>query len=333
MTLDDLTFAHSAAFALLALLPLLLIPAARRGGRAAVRIGSTAVASRVASAARGRWGVRLPPLLRAAAVLSLITALARPQLGWTTSETEASGVDIMLGVDVSSSMLAEDLAAPGVNRLDVVKQVLDRFIEARPNDRIGVVAFAGDPWLVSPLTLDHDWLRKNLERVQIGMVEDGTAIGSAIASGVARLQDTDAKSRVLVLLTDGANNAGSVQPELAAEAAAALGVKIYTIGVGSEEPRPVRMTDPSGQQRIVELGVEADTLRAIADLTSGQYFLASDSAALSRVYDQIDALETTTRIISEVHHVRELFAFPGALAALFLALELLSLGLGRVRIP
>ncbi|HHO54383.1 MAG TPA: VWA domain-containing protein, partial [Deltaproteobacteria bacterium] len=148
-----------------------------------------------------------------------------------------------------------------------------------------------------------------------------------------RLQDTDAKSRVLVLLTDGANNAGSVQPELAAEAAAALGVKIYTIGVGSEEPRPVRMTDPSGQQRIVELGVEADTLRAIADLTSGQYFLASDSAALSRVYDQIDALETTTRIISEVHHVRELFAFPGALAALFLALELLSLGLGRVRIP
>ncbi len=333
MHLDQLTFAHPAALALAALLPLLALPLARRGGQAALTVGSTAVAADIARSSRRRLGAFLPPLLRLGALASLIVALARPQFGYTTTEVEASGVDIMLGVDVSSSMLAEDLDAPGVNRLDVVKQVLDRFIEARPNDRIGLVAFAGDPWLVSPLTLDHDWLRQNLKRVRIGMVEDGTAIGSAIASGVARLQDTDAKSRILVLLTDGANNAGSVAPELAAEAAAALGIKVYTVGVGSEEPRPVRVTDPNGRSRVVELGVEADTLRAIADKTGGEYFLASDSDALARVYDQIDAMEATTRTISEMRHVRELFAFPAALGTLLVGLELLTLGLGRVRIP
>lgn len=333
MNLHDLTFANPTAFQLLALLPLLLLPLARRGGAPALRVGSTAIATALSSASRRRLGMFLPLLLRLAAASALIVALARPQFGYTTTDVEASGVDIMLGVDVSSSMLAEDLDAPGVNRLDVVKDVLDTFIEDRPNDRIGMVAFAGDPWLVSPLTLDHDWLRANLDRVHIGMVEDGTAIGSAIASGVARLQDADARSRILVLLTDGANNAGSVQPELASEAAAALGVKVYTVGVGSEEPRPVRITDASGQPRIVELGVEAETLQQIADATDGEYFLASDAEALSRVYRQIDSLEKTTRTLSEMHHVRELFAVPGALGALLMVLGLLSTALGRVRIP
>ncbi|MCB9671933.1 MAG: VWA domain-containing protein [Alphaproteobacteria bacterium] len=333
MSPTDWSFANPGAFVLLALLPVLALPLARRGGRAALRVGSTAIARHVARTPRARLGIRLPLVLRTLAAASIVVALARPQLGWTTTDAEASGVDIVLAVDVSSSMRAEDMAGAGVDRLDVVKAVLDGFIEARPNDRIGLVAFAGDPWLVSPLTLDHAWLRKNLERVQIGMVEDGTAIGSAIASGVARLQDTDARSRLLVLLTDGANNAGSIQPELAAEAAAALGVEVYTVGVGSETPRPTRITDANGRPQVVELGVEADTLRAIAEKTGAAYFHASDANALVDVYRRIDAMETTTRTVSEVRHVRELFAVPGAFGALFLLLELATAAFGRLRIP
>lgn len=333
MSPTDLGLAHPEALALLALVPLLALPLARRGGRATLRVGSTAVGRAVSRASRHRPGLYVPRILRVLGAVALIVALARPQLGTTSVDIEASGVDILLGVDVSSSMRAEDLEAPGVNRLDAVKQVLDGFIDARPSDRIGLIAFARDPWLVSPLTLDHDWLHASLDRVHLDMVEDGTAIGSAIASGVARLDDTDARSRVLVLLTDGADNAGSVSPETAAEAAAALGVKVYTVGVGSEEPRPVRITDDQGQTHVVDLGVEAAPLRDIAALTGGEYFHASDALALARVYQQIDNLEATTRTISEVRHVRELFPVPSALGAALLLLELLSLALGRVSIP
>ncbi|MCA9568150.1 MAG: VWA domain-containing protein, partial [Myxococcales bacterium] len=161
MSPTDWSFANPGAFVLLALLPVLALPLARRGGRAALRVGSTAIARHVARTPRARLGIRLPLVLRTLAAASIVVALARPQLGWTTTDAEASGVDIVLAVDVSSSMRAEDMAGAGVDRLDVVKAVLDGFIEARPNDRIGLVAFAGDPWLVSPLTLDHAWLRKN----------------------------------------------------------------------------------------------------------------------------------------------------------------------------
>lgn len=329
----DSLFANPEALLLLALVPLLAIPMARRGGLPAVTIGSTAVASGLGTAGRHRFGVWIPSLLRVLSAVSLIVALARPQFGTTTAEVEASGVDIMLAVDVSSSMLAEGLEAPGVNRLDAVKSVLEDFVEKRPNDRLGLVAFAGDPWLVSPLTLDHDWLIQNLERVKIGMVEDGTAIGSAVATGTARLQDTDAESRVLVLLTDGANNAGSVQPALAAEAARALGVKVYTVGVGSEDPRPVRITDAQGTPRIVELGVESDTLRTIADETGGRYFLASDASALASIYDEIDLLETTTRTVHEMRHVHEVFGYPAGFGLLFLVGEFFFTVFGRLRLP
>jgi len=328
-----LSFANPQAFALLLLLPLLALPMARRGGLATLRVGSTSIASQLGTPARRRFGLWLPRILRVLAAAALITALARPQYGSTTTEVEASGVDIMLAVDVSSSMQAEDLEAPGVNRLDVVKDVLHEFIESRPNDRLGLVAFAGDPWLVSPLTLDHDWLIQNLERVKIGMVADGTAIGSALASGTARLQDTDAKSRILVLLTDGANNAGSVQPELAAEAAEALGVKVYTVGVGSEEPRPVQIVDDNGVPHVVELGVESETLKKIAEQTHGEYFLAGDAQALSQVYEAIDKLETTTRTLHQMHHVKEAFATPALLATGLLGLELFTLLIGRLRLP
>jgi Ca-activated chloride channel homolog len=179
--------------------------------------------------------------LRLLVLALLILGLARPQFGRGTTEVDASGIDIVLAVDVSGSMEALDfeLAGRPVSRIEVVKQVVSRFIEDRPNDRIGLVAFAGRPYLVSPLTLDHDWLQQRLDQVRIGMVEDGTAIGSAIASSVNRLREQEAKSRIVILLTDGMNNAGKVPPALAAEAAESLGIKVYTIGAGTRGNAPM----------------------------------------------------------------------------------------------
>ena len=200
---------------------------------AAVQYSSVGLARAVARDARsriGRW-VWLLPVLGAA---FLIVGLARPQLAHGRTEITANGIDIMLGLDVSGSMQAMDFRINGerVNRIDVVKSVVSKFIDERPDDRIGVVAFAGAPYLVSPLTLDHDWLRQNLDRLSVGGVDDGTAIGSAIATAVNRLRDSHAKSRIVILLTDGMNNSGRISPLAAAEAAKTLGVKVYTIAVG-----------------------------------------------------------------------------------------------------
>jgi Ca-activated chloride channel family protein len=217
----------------------------------------------------------------------------------------------------------------------VVKSVVSKFIDARPNDRMGMIAFAGRPYLVSPLTLDHDWLQKNLERVTIGTTEDGTAIGSALASAVNRLRHSDAKSKVVVLLTDGVNNAGSVSPELAAQAAAALGVRVYTIAVGAEGRAPIPVVDDLGRQRIVMGQVEVDeqSLRKIAATTGGAFFRATDTDSLEAIYRRIDGLEKTKREVSRFERKEEKFAwvaFPG------LALLLAEVGLGATvlrRIP
>mgnify|MGYP000527434668 FL=1 len=183
---------------------------------------------------RNRAGAFLAGLSYLALALFII-ALARPQLGRVTTRVQATGVDIMFVIDVSRSMLAEDftIVSSRSNRIDTVKLVTEQFIRQRPNDRIGIVAFAGRPFLVCPLTLVHERLIQNLERLRIGLVEDGTAIGSAIAAAANRLKDKEAKTKLIVLLTDGDNNAGKVQPLTAAEAAKALGIRIYTIGAGT----------------------------------------------------------------------------------------------------
>ena len=260
----------------------------------------------------------------------LIVALARPQQGKTISRVQASGIDIILALDVSRSMLAEDFTIGGqrANRLEAVKQVTRKFIESRPNDRIGIVCFAGRPYLVSPLTLDHDWLLQNLDRIRIGLVEDGTAIGSAIASASNRLKDREAKSKIVVLLTDGDSNAGKVTPVTAAEAARALGIKIYAIGAGTRGFAPIPVQDPFGRTvyRNVKVEVDEAALKQITDICGGQYFRATDAESLEKIYEQIDKLEKSTVELSQYKQYRDLF--PWCLGA-GLAMVTLQVVLGQ----
>jgi Ca-activated chloride channel family protein len=247
------------------------------------------------------------------AILSLVFGLARPQFGTTSAQIRASGIDVMLLLDVSRSMLSEDFTIGGerASRIDVVKQVTERFIEGRPNDRIGVIAFAGRPFLVSPLTLDHTWLLSNLGRLQIGLTEDGTAIGSALVSAANRLRDRKAKSRVIVLLTDGDNNAGSVPPYTAAEAAAAVGIKIYTIGTGTNGLVPFPETDRFGNKFYTEeyMPFQEDTCRTIAEIGHGQFFRATDTRGMEAIFQAINRLEKTEMDVRQIQHYRDYFSW------------------------
>jgi Ca-activated chloride channel family protein len=271
----------------------------------------------------GRWLVTLP-----IAVLALLTlGLARPQYGRNDTTIQASGVDMMLAIDVSGSMKSLDFKVNDqpVSRVDVVKSVVSKFIEARPDDRIGMMEFAHSPYLVCPPTLDHDWLLQNLDRVQIGNIDDGTAIGSGIAACVNRLRDLPGKSKVIVLLTDGQNNCGKVSPIMAAEAAKALGVKVYTIGVGVRGDAPMPVTDSFGNQQIVMIhaDVDEDALQKIATETGGKFYRATDTEALRNVYADIDRLEKTSHSMKKFQSEAELFPW-----ALLPALGLLGTGIG-----
>ena len=319
-------FLYPAFLWLLLLLPLLALLRGRRGPVAAIRFSSAEIAREVARETRsrpGRW--RMPLTLLALALL--VVALARPQFGRSTTTVEASGVDMILAIDCSGSMEALDFKLDGdrANRLDVVKSVVSKFIDARPNDRIGLVGFAGAPYLVSPLTLDHDWLQQNLERVKFGSVEDGTAIGSALATSVNRLREQPGKSKIVVLLTDGQNNAGKVLPATAAQAAKALGVKVYTVGAGVRGEAPIPVTDAFGNKRLAMARVDVDeeTLQKIADETGGKFFRATDTQSLKNIYAEIDRLEKTTHQMKNFEHHTELFGW-----AVVPALALLGAGLG-----
>ena len=311
---------------LLALLPLLALLRGRRGEVATVKYSSVNIARQVARETRSRAGRWQMPLALLALTL-LIVGLARPQLGRSTSTVEASGVDMILAMDCSGSMEALDFKVDGepVNRLDVVKSVVSKFIDARPNDRIGLVGFAGAPYLVSPLTLDHDWLQQNLDRVKIGSVEDGTAIGSALATSVNRLREQPSKSKIVVLLTDGQNNAGKVMPETAAQAAKALGVKVYTIAAGVRGEAPVPVTDVFGNKRLAmaKVDVDEDTLKKIAAETGGKFFRATDTQSLKDIYAEIDRLEKTKHQLKNFEHHTELFAW-----IIVPALAVLGIGAG-----
>jgi Ca-activated chloride channel homolog len=326
-------FLHPQLLWLLALLPLLAFLHGRRGAAPALLFSTTSLAATLAGARKVRPGSLLL-FIRLAVLTLLILAFARPQQGNTTTEIKASGIDIMLAVDVSGSMEAMDftLAGKPANRLEVVKKVVDEFINQRPSDRIGLLAFAGRPYLVSPLTLDHDWLRKRLESLSVDMVEDGTAIGSAIGSGINHLRDQKSKSRLLILLTDGMNNAGSVPPLIAAEAAETLGIKVYTIGAGTRGEAPMPVTDPFGRRRLVraKVDIDEDTLTKVAEKTGAVYFRATDSASLAKIYDEINTMETTTKTISKFDQYRELFPFLVGAALLLLGLEIFTT---RKRLP
>ena len=332
------SFAFAYPWVLLALLalPFLALLRGKIGGTPGILFSSTKLVMAVGKRRRSRAGAVLASLIYGA-MACLIVALARPQLGSTLERVQASGVDIMLALDVSGSMIAEDytIGSSRANRVDVVKKVTREFIEARPNDRIGIIAFAGRPYLVSPLTLDHDWLIRNLDRVQIGLVEDGTAIGSALASAVTRLKDRDAKTKLIVLLTDGANNAGKVLPLTAAEAAHALGIKIYTIGAGSSGPVPVPMKDPFGRTVYQNMVFEFDEklLDQIAKIGDGQYFRAADTRSMDSTFREIDRLEKTKIEVEKAADYHDYFPIFLLIAAVLLSAEaLLSQTLWR-RLP
>ena len=322
----SLSFAHPWLLLLLVLPPLLALLSGARGQAPAVVYSSLAPLRASGKPRRARRGnVLLSPLLLGLA--SLIVALARPQLGKTLSRVQASGIDIILALDVSRSMLAEDLSIGNerASRIEAVKKVTQKFIESRPNDRIGILCFAGRPYLVSPLTLDHDWLLQNLERVRIGLVEDGTAIGSAIASAANRLKDKEAKSKIVVLLTDGDNNSGKVTPATAAEAAKALGIKVYTVGAGTRGFAPVPVQDMFGRTVYQNVKVEVDekTLKEIAAMTGAEYYRATDGKSLEEIFGQIDKLEKSTVEMDQYKQYRDLFPWFLAPGFALVALEML----------
>ncbi|MEO6786444.1 MAG: VWA domain-containing protein [Chthoniobacteraceae bacterium] len=316
------------------LLALLLIPLAAwmQGGLGpspAIRFSFVAPLRGFASPRRaGAGGFR--SFIICAALACLVIALARPRLGKTRDTIESSGVDIILELDVSGSMLSEDfkLGNDRASRIEVVKDVTKRFIEGRPNDRIGIIAFAGRPYLVSPLTLDHDWLLKNLERLRIGLVEDGTSIGSALASAANRLKDRKSKSKIIVLLTDGDENITTVPPATAAEAAKTLGIRIYTIAAGTNGTAPYPVgRDFFGNKvyRDVPVSVEEGELRKVAEIGGGKFFIAMDTNAMNNIFAEIDKLEKTEVKLQRKTDWKDLFEwFIGAGAALAVLHALLS---------
>lgn len=236
-----------------------------------------------------RW---LVPVFQLLAIALLIVALARPQNQNTVVERNAEGIDIMLVLDLSTSMRAEDLKP---NRFEAAKRVAIQFIEKRTSDRIGLVAFAAQSFTVCPPTLDYDLLKKLLQDVKMGIIDDGTAIGMGLATAVNRLKESDAKSRVIILLTDGQNNAGEIDPVTAADLAQSYGIKVYTIGAGTHGTAPYPIDDPIFGRRYqnVRVDIDEEMLKKIAEVTGGKYYRAVNTESLAEVYNQIDALERT----------------------------------------
>src|SRR5213594_106287 len=312
-----LTFAHPWLLLLLLAIPLLAYLRGKRGPAVALTYSSTASLRAIGRQSAARAG----KILRALLLLSLaffVVALTRPQLGKSLTQIEASGIDIMLVLDVSGSMLTKDFTIGGqeATRVDTIREVTRKFIEARPNDRIGIIAFAGRPYVVSPMTLDHDWLLQNLERVRIGLVEDGTAIGSAMASAANRLNDKHSKSRAIVLLTDGENNAGKIPPNTAAEALKALHIHFYAIGAGINGIAPVPIFTPKGPLTDLAGNILYENqpvafneagLNEVAKIADGKFFRATDTKSLEQIYDDIDKLEKSTVSVKKYQQYRDLF--------------------------
>ncbi|MBL7048753.1 MAG: VWA domain-containing protein [Nitrospira sp.] len=259
-------------------------------------------------------------VVRILALLLIVIALARPQEMLEDAKIEAEGIDIVLAIDTSTSMLAEDFKLEGrrTNRLSAVKEVVKEFIGNRYSDRIGIVAFASRAYTVAPLTLDYSWLIQNLQRIETGMIEDGTAIGSGLSSALNRLKDSTAKSKVVILLTDGRNNSGRISPLTAAGAANALNIKVYTIGAGTRglAPYPVKSAFGRTIYKNVRIDVDEEILMQVADKTNGRYFRATDTDSLREIYKEIDEMEKTDieeegyAVYGEIFH---LFLIPGIL--------------------
>lgn len=285
------------------------------------------------------WKIYLlhaPFLLRVLAFVMLVLVLARPQTTDNWQNTEIEGIDIMMAVDVSTSMLAEDLKP---NRLEAAKQVASEFINGRPNDNIGLTIFAGEAFTQCPLTVDHGVLLNLFHSIkgdiaQRGLIEDGTAIGMGIANAVSRLKDSKAKSKVIILLTDGSNNRGDISPLTAAEIARQFGIRIYTIGVGTNGTAPYPMPTYAGVQYVnVPVEIDEQTLTQISGTTNGNYFRATSNSKLKEVYREIDKLEKTKLNVKEFSKREEAFGLFGCIALLCVLAEVLLRNTVLKKIP
>jgi len=254
--------------------------------------------------------------LRTMVVVLLIICLARPQTKMSSEKVSTEGIDIVMALDISSSMLAQDFLP---NRLEAASKVATEFINGRPNDRVGLVVFAGESFTQCPLTTDHKVVLDALEQLESGLIEDGTAIGMGLATAADRLKDSDSKSKVVILLTDGENNQGIIDPKTAAEIAASLNIRVYTIGVGTDGLAPYPITDPFGRTRLqkVKVAIDEELLEYIANLTGVSYYRATDERKLKDIFKEIDKLEKTRIEVASFTRYSEKF-LPFALAAFLL---------------
>jgi Ca-activated chloride channel family protein len=316
---SGLTFAQPWFLLLLLGIPLLAWFRGKSGPAAALTFSSTTALRALGRSSAARAGKFLRALLLVSVAFFAI-AMSRPQLGKSLTQVEASGIDIILALDVSGSMLTKDFTIGGeqATRIDAIREVTRKFIEARPNDRIGIIAFAGRPYVVSPMTLDHDWLLKNLERVKIGLVEDGTAIGSGMAAAANRLNDKRSKSHVIVLLTDGENNTGKIPPNTAAEAIKALKIHFYAIGAGINGIAPTPVFNPQNGKPVTDMfgnimyqnqrvHFNEAGLKEVAKIADGQFYRATDIKSLEQIFSDIDKLEKTTVSVKKYQQYRDLF--------------------------
>lgn len=319
----DISFAYPWVLYFLLIIPILIIWYFWKGRKklAAISFSSLKMFEKIPATFRERL-IHLPFALRMIALIFLIIALARPQNFSAGQSVNAEGIDISMVLDISGSMLAEDFKP---NRLDAAKNVIDNFVSARKTDRIGLVIFSREAFTQCPLTIDYSVLRNLLADIKTGMIEDGTAIGNGIANGINRLKDSDAESRVIILLTDGVNNAGEVDPISAAEIASTFGIRIYTIGVGTRGEAPYPVHTPFGTRyQMVPVEIDEVILKKIAELTGGEYFRATNNRALEEIYNKIDKMEKTKIEITSYRNAKELFAGWIGIGFVLLFMELIA---------
>lgn len=322
----NFNFGHPYYLLLLGLIPLLSKWRKNRLKESAFLYSSVALLRGVANLKKSR-SRSLLALCRCLILILCILAMARPRFSEGKTSIKASGIDMVIALDLSTSMAAMDFVQDGerVNRLQIAKSVLDDFIDQRSNDRLGLVAFAGRAYIAAPLTLDHDFFSMNLKRLDLGIAEDGTAIGSALTAALNRLRGVESKSRIVILMTDGQNNAGKIPPLTAAEAADALEVKVYTIGVGTKGMAPFPQKDPFGRTVFVQAKVDIDeqTLKEVAQKTGGKYYRADNTEAFKEIYAEIDRLEKTEVEMKQYTRHEELAAWFLIPALSLLLLELI----------
>jgi len=318
---NDITFGQPLFFILLVIIPILIYWKVVRGKKQTASIGVSTTKGLKTIRSWKNTFQNVPFILRLLAIVCMIIALARPQVSFEEQQSEGEGIDIILCIDVSGSMTAEDFTP---SRMEAAKQVAETFVNNRPNDRIGIVIFSGESFTQCPLTTDHNVLINQIEQIRNGLLEDGTAIGSGLATSVDRLRSSKAKSKVVILLTDGINNGGLIDPATALEIAKAFKVKVYTIGVGTNGYAPTPVSTPMGivmQNEKVE--IDEKLLKNIADQTGGKYFRATDNKSLDSIYSEINSLERSKVEITTFHRYTEKF-YPLIFAAMaFLLLEIL----------